>query len=378
MEKTKEVIDGSLGKIKYLISYDSSKTLIENRDTISLEEQTVPGEMAGRTAKGVGGAALGGYLAGPAIAGYTGAAASAGAAAVAGAALAGAAALGLVPLVLWLNDKDKVYPKVVKMFKYVEDNKDKIAQIPRGMSDEEIWDAADILYSAMKRLGTREKDVYKVFDSLQTISDFGALIDRYNQDNDINLLKQLNRDFDQTREWMRIYKPIRNLVLRFSKQAELMGNQQQSDQPAATTPDSDTTTPPPSSVATGYRPAKGTKDDPYVRGTSGEGIFKIQRCLGLVQDGKFGPKTQTALAGVEKFYSRGFTSDDVIDICSKAQKITRPEIGNIKPPSLAPQLDNLKLSAMAPNNPTNADARRKYRLVKKQDNLAKKEENKSE
>ncbi len=383
MEKKNRNIDESLNKIKFLMKYDSTKTLIENRDTISLDEQTVPGEMALRTAKGAGLASLGGFLAGPAIAKYTGAAIGAGTAATGSAILAGAAALGLVPLVLWLNDKDKMYPKVVKIFKYVEDNKEKIDKIPRGMSDEEIWDAADTLYSAMKRLGTREKDVYRVFESLQTISDFAALIDRYNQDNTINLLKQLNRDFDQTKEWMRIYKPIRNLVLRFAKQAELIGKEQESDQSSKVTyPQSDSqpvlsgplVVPPP--AMGGYKPVKGTKDDPYVRGTSGDGVFKIQRCLGLVQDGKFGPKTEAALAKIGGSYSRGFTQDDVVDICSKSLNIVRPETRNIKPPTLAPPIDKSTLVPMKPSTVTKADALRKYRLVKKQDKLAKKEEEK--
>ena len=371
-------IDESLNKIKFLMNYDSTKTLIENRDTISLNEQTVPGELALKTAKGAGLAGLGGYLAGPAVAGYTGAAISTGAAATVGATLAGAAALGLVPLVLWLNDKDKMYPKVVKIFKYVEDNKEKIDKIPRGMSDEEIWDAADILYSAMKRLGTREKDVYKVFESLQTISDFAALIDRYNQDNTIHLLKQLNRDFDQTKEWMRIYRPIRNLVLRFAKQAELMGKEQKSDKSSKITPPESNThiAPPvnaPVPVMSGYKPVKGTIDDPYVRGTSGDGVSIVQRCLGLIQDGKFGPKTEAALAKIDGSYSKSFTHSDIADICLKSQNIVKPEIGHLKTPTLAQSPDKSNLIPMKPSTVTKADALKKYRLVKKEDNLAKKE-----
>ena len=126
--------------------------------------------------------------------------------------------VALTPLVLWLIDKDKARPKVQKLFQYIEENKARIDQVPRGLSDEQIWDASDQLFIAMKRLGARKKQVYDVFNSLKTISDLSALISFYDQDNKIPLMKQLDRDFNMTKDWMKIYRPIRNLVLRFAKE----------------------------------------------------------------------------------------------------------------------------------------------------------------
>jgi hypothetical protein len=66
----------------------------------------------------------------------------------------------------------------------------------------------------------------------------------------------------------------------------------------------------------GYKPVTGTEDDPYRFGTSGEGIKTMQGSLGLVQDGKFGPKTQAALTplGIQTF-----TDQDIPNLQAKIQ-----------------------------------------------------------
>jgi len=53
-------------------------------------------------------------------------------------------------------------------------------------------------------------------------------------------------------------------------------------------------------------------------------IGKIQGCLGLKQDGYFGPKTQNALKLIG--YNDGFTDNDIETICGKKNKT--PEINN--------------------------------------------------
>jgi hypothetical protein len=53
-------------------------------------------------------------------------------------------------------------------------------------------------------------------------------------------------------------------------------------------------------------------------------IGKVQGCLGLKQDGYFGPKTQNALKSIG--YNDGFTDNDIDTICNK--KNQTPEINN--------------------------------------------------
>jgi hypothetical protein len=66
-----------------------------------------------------------------------------------------------------------------------------------------------------------------------------------------------------------------------------------------------------------YRDCTGT----YTQGCKSEVIRKVQGCLGLAADGKFGPKTQAALEA--KRYTNGFTDNDVDKICNTV--LTAPE-----------------------------------------------------
>lgn len=341
MEKDKEIVNESIDKIKYMINYDSTKTFIENHDTIN--EQTKPGEMLGKTAAATGIATGAGALAGGIAAplAFKGALATGGAAlgatnaattlgialggtvatagAIGGAAIVGTAALALTPLVLWLIDKDKVRPKVEKLFKYVADNKSKIDQVPRGLDDDAIWNLSDQLYTAMKRLGTREKDVYNAFSSLQTISDLSALITIFNSDNG-DLMKWLDKDFDQTREWMKIYRPIRDLVRKFAQEvAEQQGQEsQQQSTPGETH----------SSAIGGYKFVKGTDDDPYIYGTLGSGIAEVQKNLGFTGtevDGKWGPKTQAKMQELAPEFVKGYSNSNLMDVIKVIRDKARPE-----------------------------------------------------
>jgi len=273
--------------------------------------------------------------------------------AVGGGVIAGAAALALTPLVLWLIDKDKARPKVQKLFKYVEDNKTQIDQVPRGLSDEQIWDASDQLFIAMKRLGTREKAVYRVFESLKTISDLSALITFYNQDNKVSLMKQLDRDFNMTKEWMKIYRPIRNLVLRFAK--EMAQNQ----------PETPETSVGGAGGAGGtYKFVDGSAENPYKYGTKGHGIVKVQECLGLKADGLFGPKTKSRLSSLGQSYDQ-FTNEDVATICKMARQERSPitvkgaQGATAGPVATAPKLTkNLNMTSLAPTDRISNDRMR--------------------
>ena len=245
-----------------------------------------------------------------------------GAGAVGGAILAGAAALAVVPLVLWLIDKDKAYPKIKKLFEYIKNNKQKIDQIERGVPDEIIQKLSDDAYNAMKGLGTNNKLLFSVFDSLVTVSDLSALIDTFNEDHlnegDGDLLEWLDDDIDISSTWNRIYIPVRNLVKKFAKQLAVEGQ---------------TTT------GSGgiYKPCT----EKYSFGCESPAIAEIQGCLGLVQDGKFGPKTQAKLDMLGK--AEGFTDADIDSICKSAKAASAQS----KPIPTAP-VSNLKLSPLAP------------------------------
>jgi hypothetical protein len=355
MDKSKQTIEESIGKIKFMMNYNSSKTLIENKESVT-EQLESPGGIAGKTAAAAGGAALAGGIAGglgaagaataatASAAGLAGAAGSVGlalgagsitsAGIIGGAALTGGAALLLTPLVLWLIDKDKAYPKTKKLFDYVKTNKDKIYQVERGLDDDTIQTLSDDLYNAMKGLGTRNKMVFRVFNSLVTISDLSTLIATFNEDHENegkgDLLKWLDSDIDISSTWNKIYVPVRNLVKKFAKKLA-----------AENPPDTTTGT---GSSSGGYRPAQGTNEDQYVIGTSGAGIFKVQECLGFTGadlDGKFGPITQGKLMELARQYVNGFTDADIDTICKMAAPRINPQIAGISAISPIPTKDQI-------------------------------------
>lgn len=220
-------------KIMFLMNYDSKKTLIENKENLINKENINEGEVGtaaaigagtGAAVGGVTGALVGGTAAGTALAGGTaaagtalnigvalGAGSTAAAVGIGGAVLGGLGALALVPLAIWLIDKDSAKNKIDKMFNFCKTESAKIKKLSRGLDDNTIRSLSDNLYDAMKGIGTDEQKVYNAFKSLKTASDFCALVDRFSRDNG-DLLEWLDDDFDQTSEWMQIYRPIRNVV----------------------------------------------------------------------------------------------------------------------------------------------------------------------
>lgn len=359
--KKEQTIDESLNKIKFMMNYDSSKTLIEQLES--------PGGIAGKTGIAAGGAALAGGVAGG-VAGATAMGGSAAygavgigtalgygslaaAGAVGGAVIAGAAALALAPLVLWLADKDKAYPKTKKLFDYVKANKDKIDQVERGLDDDTIQQLSDNLYDAMKGLGTRNKMVFQAFASLVTISDFAALIATFNEDHfeegKGDLLEWLDSDIDISSTWNKIYVPLRNIVKKFAKKLAAENPPAKADAGAGTGA---------GAASGGYSPVAGTNEQPYKLGTSGAGIFKVQECLGFTGaevDGKFGPKTQSKMMELAKQYVNGFTDADVQDICKMANARTNMGIAGVSamkpvpmPSDVNSSLNTKNLPAVAP------------------------------
>ena len=324
------------------MNYDSSKTLNEQLESPwGIAKKT---GIATGAAAGLGAAA--GAIAAPAVvsaatageaglagaAGYLGYLVSgsvAGAGAIGGAVLGGAAALALVPLVLWLVDKDKAYPKTKKLFEYVKNNKEKIDQVERGLDDDTIQALSDDLYNAMKGLGTRNKLLFSVFNSLVTVSDLSALISTFNEDHlnegDGDLLKWLDSDIDISSTWNKIYVPVRNLVKKFARQ---LAQENPPEDQAATS-------------GGNYKPCTGT----YSFGCQSDAIARVQQCLGgLVVDGKFGPKTQVKLDLIGR--AGGFTDDDVESICKQA--VTLPARVSVATPPKA-STPKLKLANLAPS-----------------------------
>jgi hypothetical protein len=312
----------ALERVKLMMKYDTSKTLNENREII-FEQDYATGTAIG-TGVGAGtAAAIAGTAAATNVATTTAlgsatysamglgstlapAAGVTAASALGAAVIGGAAALALTPLIVWYMDKDDAKPKVERMVQYCTSDAAKIQKIKRGLGDGEIRNLSDQLYDAMEGVGTDEDSVYGAFKSLKTVSDFCALVTRFNKDygSEGDLLEWLDDDFDQTSEWMQIFRPLRDIV----------------EDTLLAIKDDETPVPEDEKVKEktgGYTPCKPNQ---YVYGCKTDvtgAVGQVQECLGLVVDGKFGPKTRAALKakGV-----KSFTDADVEKICIKTQE----------------------------------------------------------
>ena len=327
----------ALERVKLMMKYDSTKTLTENKQII--EEQYVAPAVVGTTAgaaTGVGAAALGAGAIGGGAAGTTAMAVGAafpGVAAGTGTALAlgagvigGAVGLGLLPLVYWLTTKDTGANKVKKMFQMCSSDAAKIAKLPRKMNDAAFRDMSDNIEDAINdttlgiKGGTDEEKLFAQFKKLQdgTASDFCAFVAYYNSHSDSgDLFDDLDSDIDAEDEWKQIYRPIRNcvedslLTIKDEKiEEDCKANPNQAKCKGGKKNDGG---------GTKYKPCTGI----YNMGCMGDSIKKIQACLGLVTDGKYGPKTNAKLMDIGY---RSFKDEDVEKICGGQKPKIEPEV----------------------------------------------------
>ena len=332
----------ALEKMKLMMKYDSSKTLNENRQIIS-EQYAAPTTAAGVTGAGIGAglAAKTALLGTAAVAAVPATATSASVAAVAGTGAVGAlssalgvgataagaivgsaAALAVLPLVYWIITKDTGANKVKKMFEMCSSEGAKIAKLPRKLQDTDLRSITDDIEDAIVndsygfQGGTDEEKLFGAFKQLEsgTASDFCALVKYYNSHSDSgDLFDDLDSDIDAESEWKQIYRPIRNCV-----EDSLLTIEEE--------PVKDDCKANPNQAkckgGSGYKPCSGT----YSKGCKSDVIAKVQGCLGLVTDGKFGPKTQSALSG--KGFTT-FTDADVTKICNKNTTVVDTDIEDV-------------------------------------------------
>jgi hypothetical protein len=324
----------ALQRIKLMMEYDSSKTLDENKKVIS-EQLAAPAVAGAVTGAGLGaGAASAGLVSGtltgsiatlPGLATSVGLAltpagtAAATAATVGFGVVGGVVGLGLLPLAYWLVTKDTGANKVKKMFEMCSSEAAKIAKLPRKLQDTDLRSITDDIEDAIVndsygfQGGTDEEKLFGAFKQLEsgTASDFCALVKYYNSHSDSgDLFDDLDSDIDAESEWKQIYRPIRNCVedslLTIKDEAPVTGGGTGGTGTGGT-------------GTGGYKSCSGT----YSKGCKSDAIAKVQGCLGLTTDGKFGPKTLAALS------AKGFTTfkdADVTKICEKTTTVTEPEI----------------------------------------------------
>ena len=326
-----------------LMKYDTKKTLTENQKNIKnpLKEDVpaaIAGSAVGGAAVGAGvGAALPTSLAiGAAGTGAVGTGAASGlvyslagilgvGATAAGAIIGGAAAVAVLPLVYWIVTKDNGADRVKALFQMCSTNSSAISKLPRKINDGTIRGLADKINDAVNystlgfMAGTDEESLFGAFNSLRdgTASDACALINKYNQQYG-DLYDDLDGDIDAESEWNQIYRPLRDCIEDSLKDIE--DKDPCKDSPG-TIWDEKTKAcvpvkPGPDPVPVPNPKWRDCPDFPLTKGCKGEKVRKIQDCLGISADGKFGSGTEKAITN--KGYSVPVTQeiyDKILENC---------------------------------------------------------------
>jgi len=73
---------------------------------------------------------------------------------------------------------------------------------------------ADMVRDAVQGAGTYEDDIYKAFNSLASFDEFCSLVNAYQQSYGVDLYDDLDGDIDSEGEWVLIFRPIRDVLLK--------------------------------------------------------------------------------------------------------------------------------------------------------------------
>lgn len=163
-------------------------------------------------------------------------------------------------------------------------------------------EAADSIYNAIEGVGTDENAIKGAISSMESVADLCAMYKYYNKTYG-DLYDDLDSDLDGESFRRYVWSAIAPIVddaeenLKQAKKQEGGGGNR---------------------TGSGYKPCSGK----YQKGCKSDVIAKVQGCLGLVTDGKFGPKTQAALSG--KGFTT-FTDSDVNKICQKTTTVVEPK-----------------------------------------------------
>ena len=306
----------ALQRVKLMMGYDTRKTLKENKETIEEQWKSV---VAGATAGAAAGA-----VAGPM-------------------AIPGAVIGGILGLVIDLSSGTASKDKITQLIQACSKNSDELGK--KTMSDDQLDELSDSLYSAMKGSGTEEDDIKDVFAQILTIPDLCALVDNY-KDNYGDLVEWLDGDLDGDEEWRDyVALPLRKAI-RASKEASKKTDEVKVGGDSGAVVGK-------GGAKSSYTPCEPNK---YVRGCKSEVVRKVQVCLKQApkhQTGNFGPITQANLQKLGKGFENGFTDADVATICQTEVKPEEKLGSDVENQTLGQNQNNV--DSNTPSNPNQQD-----------------------
>jgi hypothetical protein len=169
-------------------------------------------------------------------------------------------------------------------------------------------EAADAIYNAIEGIGTDEDAIRGAIASMETVADLCAMHKYYNRTYG-DLYDDLDSDLDGESFRKYVWSAIAPIVDDAEEDLENAKNKDGKEEKDGGDKNK-------KGNSGGYKSCSGT----YSFGCKSDVIAKVQGCLGLVADGKFGPKTKSALSG--KGFTT-FTDADVDKICKKQDTETK-------------------------------------------------------
>jgi hypothetical protein len=297
MDNKRKIGEEELKRALLMMKYDSKKTLTENINEVDTGYLTGAGLAGAGTAVGLGAlttAMTAGATAGSFVPGL-------------GTAI-GAAVGATIGIVLALSNNTGSADNTMRIIKTCSSG----GVGSPSQSDSELEGVANQIYTAIEGLGTDEDAIKNAISSCDTFPDFCRMSEIYLDNYNESLVDSLDGDFDLPGDWQEyIYTPLKQVM----KRTKVIDETKLS---ASTTTDDGGEVMPAPSVGK-YKACSGT----YTQGCYSESIKQIQTCLGLVPDGKFGPKTQAALEG--SGFAGGFKDSDVDTICN-ASSMPEPDM----------------------------------------------------
>jgi hypothetical protein len=288
----------ALEKMKLMMKYDSSKTLNENRQIVSEQSatQVVGGVGGGLLATGAGAATA------ATLATTLGAVGSA--VPIVGTAAGIIIGYGLGTLIDWAANHDygeEGFRQV--MTACSAKGVDKL--VPK-LSKADVRQIAYSIEDAKGQWNDDEDAIASALAKIPTIADLCAVDKKIAG----GLAEFLDNLTDSPDEWKMFTRPLAGMI----EDTEIVLTPEEQKKTGGGNSGGGG-----GSKTGGYKPCTGT----YKKGCKSDVIAKVQGCLSLVTDGKFGPKTQAALSakGFETF-----TDADVTKICQSKPTEVEPEI----------------------------------------------------
>jgi hypothetical protein len=197
-------------------------------------------------------------------------------------------------------------PTAAKVESFLNSCSTQSKNLKQVASDAQITSAAEKINASIEGLGTNEDDIKSAIESMGNVADLCALKTKYDARYG-SLYEDLDGDIDGTDWKTYVWAPMQTIIEKSAEKIEEVKPKKEDNGGGG---------------SGGYKACKGT----YSMGCISDVISTVQSCVGLVTDGKYGPKTNAKL---KELGYNSFSDADVDKICNKQSSPEKPETPEI-------------------------------------------------